>query len=211
MSIIIGRKQRFKGTCAYNGVWTDTAMKGDNMRLSSRWIVFFFIVLLVFVESGLAADVAKIGVVEYQRVIESSDAGKAIASQILAQKKTMEEELKGKGSEMVELKKRLDREAMVMSMEMRQEKERELRIKEYDAKMLQKKYETDLQEMNKRLTVPHIKEIQKIIAEIGKSEGYLVIMDKLAVLYSPSTIDITDEVVKRYNASYAKTKNKKDK
>ena len=181
------------------------------MRLSIKWIVIFFSALLIFGQTGLAADVAKIGVVEYQRVIESSDAGKDIASQILSQKKTMEEELKGKGSEIIELKKRLDREKMVMSVEMRQEKERELRIKEYDAKMLQKKYEADLQEMNKRLTVPHMKEIQKIIAEIGKSEGYLVIMDKLAILYSPSTIDITDEVVKRYNTHYAKTKNKKEK
>jgi outer membrane protein len=72
--------------------------------------------------------------------------------------------------------------------------------------MLQKKYEAELQEMNKRLMGDLVKDSQKIIAEIGKSGGYLAIINKSAVLYSPSTIDITDEVVKRYNASYAKTK-----
>jgi outer membrane protein len=50
------------------------------------------------------------------------------------------------------------------------------------------------------------KETLAIIDEIGKSGGYLLIMDKRGVLYSPSTIDITDEVVKKYNAAYVDTK-----
>ena len=181
-------------------------MKGDNMRLSAKWFVFFFIGLLVFIDAGLAADVAKIGVVEFQRVIEGSEAGKAIKAKMTTQYERMESELKGKESEIKELKKRMDRESLVMSKEMREEKDREFRIKVNDIKMLQKKYEAELQEMNKRLMGDLIKDSQKIIAEIGKAGGYLAIINKSAVLYSPSTIDITDEVVKRYNASYAKTK-----
>ena len=181
-------------------------MKGDNMRLSGKWFVFFFIALLVFVEVGLGADVAKIGVVDFKRVIEGSEAGKTIKAKISAQYEQMEGELKEKESEIKELKKRMDRESLVMSKEMREEKDREFRIKVNDIKMLQKKYEAELQEMNKRLMGDLVKQSQKIIAEIGKSEGYLVVIDKSAVLYSPSTIDITDEVVKRYNASYTKTK-----
>jgi outer membrane protein len=185
---------------------TGTNMKGDNMRLSAKWFVFFFIGLLVFIDAGLAADVAKIGVVEFQRVIEGSEAGKAIKAKMTTQYERMESELKGKESEIKELKKRMDRESLVMSKEMREEKDREFRIKVNDIKMLQKKYEAELQEMNKRLMGDLIKDSQKIIAEIGKAGGYLAIINKSAVLYSPSTIDITDEVVKRYNASYAKTK-----
>lgn len=182
-------------------------MKGANMRLSSKSFVFFFIALFVFVEVGFTADVAKIGVVELQRVIETSDAGKEIKAKMTAQYEQMEGELKGKESEIKDLKKRMDREALVMSKEMREEKDREFRIKVNDIKMLQKKYEAELQAMNKRMMGGLIKESQKIIAEIGKSKGYLVIINKSAVLYSPSTIDITDEVVKRYNASYVKNKN----
>lgn len=181
-------------------------MKGDKMRLSAKWFVFFFIALLVFINVGLAADVAKIGVVEFQRVIEGSEAGKAIKAKMMTQYEKMEAELKEKESEIKELKKRMDRESLVMSKEMREEKDREFRIKVNDIKMLQKKYEAELQEMNKRLMGDLIKDSQKIIAEIGKSGGYLAIINKSAVLYSPSTIDITDEVVKRYNASYEKTK-----
>ena len=177
------------------------------MRLSSKGVGIFFIALLFFAEIGFCADVAKIGVVEFQRLFENSDAGKKIKDQITAKGKTMEAELKVKGSEIEELKKRLEREALVMSKEMREEKEREFRIKVNDIKVLQKKYEAELQDMQKRMMGGLQKETLKIIDEIGKSEGYLLIMDKRGVLYSPSTIDITDEVVKRYNAVYAKTKN----
>lgn len=176
------------------------------MRISSKWLVFFSVALLVFVESGYCADVAKIGVVEFQRLFDNSEAGKKIKDQITTQGKKMEAELKEKGSEIEDLKKRLEREALVMSKEMREEKEREFRIKVNDIKMLQKKYEAELQGLQKRMMGGLQKETLKIIEEIGKSEGYLLIMDKRGVLYSPSTIDITDKVVEKYNATYAKTK-----
>ncbi|MGA6924093.1 MAG: OmpH family outer membrane protein, partial [Desulfosarcina sp.] len=94
----------------------------------------------------------------------------------------------------------------VMSKEMREEKEREFRIKINDIKTLQKKYEVELQGIQKKLMGGLQDETLEIIDEIGKSGGYLLIMDKRGVLYSPSTVDITDEVIKKYNAQYAKTK-----
>jgi len=153
--------------------------------------------------SGICADVAKIGVVEFQRLFENSEAGKDIKAEINVKGKKMEAELKEKGAEIEELKKRLEREALVMSKEMREEKEREFRIKVNDIKTLQKKYEAELQGVQKKLMRGLQSETLKIIDEIGKSGGYLMIMDKRGVLYSPSTIDITDEVIKRFNKQYA--------
>jgi outer membrane protein len=176
------------------------------MRILSKGIGLSVFALLVFANVGFCADVAKIGVVEFQRLFDNSEAGKVIKEQITVQGKKMEAELKEKGAEIEELKKRLEREALVMSKEMREEKEREFRIKVNDIKTLQKKYEAELQEMQKRMMGGLQKETLEIIDKIGKSEGYLLIMDKRGVLYSPSTIDITDEVVKKYNATYAKTK-----
>jgi outer membrane protein len=45
---------------------------------------------------GLCADVAKIGVVEFQRLFENSVAGKEIKAKITTQGKKMEAELKEK-------------------------------------------------------------------------------------------------------------------
>jgi outer membrane protein len=164
--------------------------------------------MAVFIGAGTAsgADVAKIGVVEFQRLLDNSDAGKAFKADITEKGKQMEADLKGKGAEIEELKKRLEREALVMSKEMREEKEREFRIKVNDIKILQKKYEAELQGLQKKMMGELQADTLEIINEIGKSGGYLMIMDKRGVLYAPSTVDITDEVIKRYNTNYRKNK-----
>jgi outer membrane protein len=182
--------------------------KGESMRPVKKWIILTVFAVFFGAGTGLCADVAKIGVVEFQRLFENSVAGKEIKAKITTQGKKMEAELKDKGTEIEELKKRLEREALVMSKDMREQKEREFRIKVNDIKTLQKKYEVELQGIQKKLMAGLQSETLEIIDAIGKSGGYLLIMDKRGVLYSPTTIDITDEVIKKYDAQYTKNKKK---
>jgi outer membrane protein len=153
---------------------------------------------------SLAADVAKIGVVDLQRVMETSDAGKAAQAQIKKQKDQMEADLKEKGTEIEKIRQRLEREAMVMSKESREEKEREARIKLNDFKTLQKKYRSSLQELEKKLVTELRDDTIALVDEIGKKEGYLLIITRVGVLYAPNSIDITDQLIKRLNDHYAK-------
>lgn len=187
---------------------TLTSRKGKSMQAAKKVIMLTVFALLVWAGSGFCADVAKIGVVDFQRLFDNSDAGKEVKDQITSQGKQMEAELKDKSNEIEEIKKRLDRESLVMSKEMREDKEREFRIKINDFKSLQNKYEMELQDTQKRLMGGLQRETLAIIGDIGKSEGYLLIMDKRGVLYSPSTIDITDQVIKKYDSSYVKKKTK---
>jgi outer membrane protein len=151
-----------------------------------------------------AADVAKIGIVDFQKVFETSTAGKAAKEEINTQGKKLEDDLKAKGSELEETKKRLEREALVMSRDKREEKEREFRIKVNDFKSLQKKYERDLQQTQKRLLGDMKKDVLEIIADVGKSEGYLMIIEKIGVLYAPTALDISDTIIQKYNEKTAK-------
>jgi outer membrane protein len=176
------------------------------MRLINLWIILAVAAIVTSGTNGLCADKAKIGVVEFQRLFENSDAGKEIKAQLTEKGKKMEEELQAKGAEIEEIKQRLERESLVMSKDMREEKEREFRIKINDIKTLQKKYEADLQGFQNELMGSLQKETLEIIDEIGKSGDYLLIMDKRGVLYAPANVDITDEVIKKYNAQHAKAK-----
>jgi len=176
------------------------------MKPAGKWMILAVLALLVGAGNGYCANVAKIGVVEFQRLFDNSEAGKQIKAEITAQGRRMEAELKEKGSEIEELKKRLERESLVMSREMREEKEREFRIKVSDIQALQNKYEVELQGLQNRLMGGLQSDTLEVINEIGKSGGYLMIMDKRGVLYAPSTVDITDEVIKQFNARHAKSK-----
>jgi outer membrane protein len=154
----------------------------------------------------LAADVAKIGVIDLQKVLETSNHGKAIQTELKKEKDKMESDLKQKGSEIEKISKRLEREAMVMSKEMREEKEREQRIKINDFKTLQKRYRTELQKFEAELMSDLRADVKGIVEDIGKKGGYLLIVNKLGILYSPSSIDITDELIQKLNANFAKSK-----
>ncbi len=170
-----------------------------------QWTLSVIVVnYMVITSTALAADVAKIGVIDLQRVLETSNPGKAAQASIRNQKEKMEQDLKQKGSEIEQLRQRLERESMVMSKEMREEKEREARIKLNDFKTLQQKYRAELQAVEKKEVNELQNEVLSIIQEIGKKEGYLLIVSKIGVLYSPTTIDITDKLIQQLNQRHAK-------
>ncbi len=156
-----------------------------------------------FVVSSYGADVAKIGVIDLQRVLDQSSAGKKANAEIKKQGKKMETELKEKGAEIEELRERIEREALVMSKEMREEKERDIRIKINDFKSLERKFKQDMQVLNRKFTQQIHQESVELVQEIGKAEGYLLIIEKTVVLYSPNTVDITDQLIQKYNANLA--------
>lgn len=174
--------------------------------------VVFLITIIIccfFVVSSFGADVAKIGVVDFQKIFETSSAGKQASAEIKSQGKKMEDELNKKGEEIDEIRLKIERESLVMSKDMRDDKNRELRIKINDLRALKKKYEKNLREVQKRFVTRIRKEVLDIAKEIGKKEGYLLIMENIVVLYSPNTLDVTDKIVEKYNTTFSLKTEKK--
>ena len=164
--------------------------------IKKKIIVGFLLALVfAFVNTVMAADVAKIGVVNFQRILETSSKGKAAQAELKAAKDRMESDLKQKGAEIEELRKRIEDQASVVSKEMMEEKRREARIKVNDFKTLQKQYSTDLQNLERKLMNKMQKEVATLVEEIGKKEGYLLIISNLGVLYAPNSIDLTDKII----------------
>ena len=125
--------------------------------------IFSFCFLVV---SSYGADVAKIGVVDFMRILEVSSAGKSARVEIDEQRKKMEADLEKQGSEIKELQAKLERESLVMSKEKRTEKERELRTKFNDFMLLEKKFKKERQILDRKLTI----NIQKEIIELAKMQ-----------------------------------------
>ena len=154
---------------------------------------------LMMAFSAYAAE-GKFGVVDFQKVLATSNAGKAAKEQITKEGKKMEEELKIKGDEIEELRKKFEKESPVMSKEARDEKQRDIRIKIGDAQALQKKYADDFKSVEGKLIKQIQKDVFEIVEDMGKKESYQMIIEKTAVLYSPESVDITDKLIQLYNA-----------
>ncbi len=154
---------------------------------------------LMMAFSAYAAE-GKIGVVDFQKVLATSNAGKAAKEQITKEGKKMEDDLKTRGDEIEDLRKKFEKESPVMSKEARDEKQRDIRIKIGDAQALQKKYADEFKTFEGKLIKQIQKEVFEIVEDIGKKEGYTMIIEKTAVLYAPESVDITDKLIQMYNA-----------
>ena len=173
-----------------------------------RTIILTLIFLFGCTTIAFGAEVAKIGVVDLQRVLDLSSAGKDANTEVGREHKKLKDQLLVRKEEIDALYTKLDREGVVMSKEMRDKKEREMRIMINDLKRDEKQYEDQLRKLNKAVVLRIQKEVTVLLEEIGKREGYLMIVSKRdgGVIYHRDTIDLTDEFIKYYNAKYAEKK-----
>ncbi len=170
------------------------------MRLGKFGLIVAVVLVIFYVLPAYAADVAKIGIVDFQRVLTESEAGKLVQGEIQKKGRTMEAKLIELGKEIESLSEQMSRESMVMSKEKREEQQRELEIKKYDFQSLQKKFQMEFRELEATEVEKLKNDIFELAEKIGKKEGYLLIIEKSAAIYYPSTIDMTDLLIEKYNA-----------
>ena len=174
------------------------------MKLRNGVQVLGILIMVLGISTiGFCTDSNRIGIIDFQKILELSNEGKAAQNEINTQGKQMETELKDKGKEIDDLEKKLERESLVMSREMREEKQRDLRIKVGDYKAMQQKYMEDFKTLEARVISRIQKEVVGIIQDYGKKENFMMIVEKRTggVVYAQPAIDITDAIIQLYNAS----------
>lgn len=180
---------------------------GGTMRIRKSVIAMMAIFAFLLTNgatSGFCADVAKIGTINFQKIFENSNGGKAVKALINTEGQRMEQDLQQKGEEIKALESRLGKDAGIMSKEAREELKWELDRKIADVKALKKKYDRKIQEMQVRLVNDVRQKVLDLIQSYGKKEGYLLIVEHISVVYAPGNLDITDVIIKLYNEQYAK-------
>ncbi len=178
------------------------------MKKFIRSIIVSFIFIFLITSSGFSADVAKIGLINFQKIVTKSSAGKIVQKKIQAKGNEFSHKLKKMQKEIIELEKKLKRESMVLNQEKREQKGREYRIKVNDFNQAQKKLQYDLKALESKEMQKMQKAVFEIVQKIGKQGGYLLIVEKktAGVVYNPKSIDITDKVILEYNKIIAKKK-----
>lgn len=167
-------------------------------------VVFAAILICLFliIAPVSGADVGRIGIVDFQMVLMESDAGKMVQTEIQQKGRSMEADLRKMGEEMEAMMRQLERDSMVMSADRREQQQRELEIRRYDFQSMQRKYQSEFREMEAKLVEKLRDEVFAISETIGKQEGYMLIIERGAAIYYPSTIDITNRVIQAYNKGF---------
>ena len=178
-------------------------------NLNLLFLVHFFIII-TFIIPTYGADVAKIAIVDSQKVLDKSLLGKKMKNELEKIRANYAADLEAKGKEIQKLQNEIkilsssEKTSSVANKEEFDKKTRTLELKIYDIKNLQKKYRDDFRKEEIKRFKSTTKIIQEISDEIGKKEGYLLIKNKRGVAYFPEDIDITDKVIKLLDSRYKK-------
>ncbi|MSN26421.1 MAG: OmpH family outer membrane protein [Geobacter sp.] len=154
--------------------------------------------------SVFAADV-KLGYIDMQRALNGSEAGKEAKEQLAAKVKKYQDEINVKQDELKKLKDELEKQGMLLSESARSTKEKDYQNKLKDFQRFTKDAQDELQGKDEEFTRKILEGMEKVIQEYGRKNGFTFIFVKNeSMLFVDDKSDLTEEVLKLYNANRKK-------
>ncbi len=144
----------------------------------------------------------KIGAFDLQKAVNECNAGKEARKILTKEAEKLQQQSGERQKELQQMKDSLDKQAPMLNPDARAAKEKEFQGK---VREFQRWVEDNQNEMNqKRMEMERTIQIGlfKVVQKIGSDEGFTLILenDERIVLHSSKVIDITDRVIKAYDA-----------
>ena len=152
-----------------------------------------------------AAD-TKIGYVDLQRAMTEVSEGKAARSKLEARFKSSQQRL---DKEQDALKKRmedLEKKSLAMDEETLRKQRAELQQEMMRVTNLYTQLQKELRDEEQKATQDIVGKLQGLIKQIAESQGFTYVLEKneAGVLYGPPSNDMTNELVRAYDAKFKK-------
>lgn len=169
-----------------------------SLSLSVILIELLFLNLTVTAQNSF-----KFGVVDTQKVFEGYKKAQEADELLKTAQERLRSQLKTREEEILTMEERLTKQKLFLKDPETANLENEIRLKK---QAYQRELETgqdSLMEKQKELVEPILDEIEALIQQIGKSEGYSLILEKrLVTLYVDPKYDLTESIMKSLNAQY---------
>ncbi|MGB2906544.1 MAG: OmpH family outer membrane protein [Candidatus Aminicenantaceae bacterium] len=178
------------------------------MNRSTTKLIIMALMIAVLASSGLAQQIIKIGVVNSQEVLEASAEGKRVLAQLQDKDKRNQAELTRRDAEIQDLQTRLNTQRLTLTPEALRNLTADLQRKQTERNRFYEDAGREMNELADRLFQRIQNELLPIIEQMGKENGLDIIFDlgKSGAIYFSPTVDITSDVILRYDASKVPTK-----
>ena len=158
------------------------------------------IVLAGLLVAGPVLAEQKIGYVDVQRAVMSVEDGKAVKKKLESFAKKKKTELEKAQDELKAMKEDLEKQASLLKDDVKRKKALEFQQKVAEFQESYLKSEKELSSKQAELSKPILEKLEKIINAVAKEQNYDLIIEKAAVLFAKGNLDLTDEIIGRYNA-----------
>lgn len=170
----------------------------------AKWLVAVAVVVALampFSAKAQSSTAVKIAYIDLQKVMMESDKGKEAKKSLTEEAEKLNKTLGQKQDELQKLKDSIERQGATMTPEVRADKEKQYQMKLKDFQRIASDYRTELQQKDMEFSQKILKDLDDIIRVIGDNNKYTVILEKsqAGILFAAPSIDITDNVIARYN------------
>lgn len=149
-----------------------------------------------------SAQNMKFGYVDYRRIIEEVEDGKAAKSRLEKWLTERQKELKAEEEAIVKERELLQKQASSMNEDVLAKKGGDLQKRYLDYLQKQERYRIEAVTREQQEMDPINGKIDKVIEALARRDGFTFILDKResGMIYAQSQFDLTSEVIRNYNA-----------
>lgn len=160
-----------------------------------RTISLLFVLLF-----ATLAEAGTVAVVDFERAVNETEEGKSAQSQLESMYASRKTELDAMRVELEKEFSDYQQRSAVMSDEARAELEAGIVAKQERFQQLYMQYEQEMQSTYYQLLADLDTKMRALTASIAEEKKYDLVIDKAAVVYSGGeTVDMTDDLIVRYN------------
>ena len=174
-----------------------------------RVVVLVAAVFLALSAPAAKAVDGKIGVVDLQRALneveEGATAKKALKKEFDDKQKTLD----AKQNELKKLKDELDAQSTMLAPDKKAERVADLQKKLLEVQQLYMQLQQDLSKREGEATQGIFQKMGVILGTMGDEQGFEAIVEKTAVPFYKPSLDVTNELIRRYNDAYGSKAKKK--
>ena len=158
------------------------------------------LVTLSGIAPAAAADL-KIGVVNMQKVLNTSSAGKKAQSVIEQKMKSYDASFKKDRDSLLSMRDELEKKSSAWSDAVKQQKFGEFQKKSAELGSKEREANQELRKLQERHVQPVLKKLEEVVQNVAKSGGYDIIVPHNTILFASGKLDITDQIIKALDAA----------
>ncbi|MBN1939474.1 MAG: OmpH family outer membrane protein [Candidatus Aminicenantes bacterium] len=176
--------------------------------MKKMWLIAALAVLFIGAAVNLTYAQGKIGVIDSQQVLEKSAEGKKVIARLQEAEKANTGKINKLDEDIRTLQTKLNTQRLTLTDEASLQLQSDLERRQTERKRVAEDAMASMQELSQRLFLRLQSELMPIVQALGKEKGYDIIFDaqKSGAIYWAPTSDITEDVIKRYDASKASGK-----
>jgi outer membrane protein len=143
----------------------------------------------------------KIGFVDVMKLMDKSTKAKEQQQKLAQLVDKEKKDLEAKMKEMMDLKDQLEKQGPMLKEDTRNDMMKKLGLKEMEYKLQEREAQNKVQNEQRDLSAIFQKDVRKVISQLRGEKKLTLIFDAQALLSADDALDLTDEVVKLYDAS----------